>query len=74
MVVPTFGLAAAWQRVTAEFRGAEQHQSDTFGVANLGVGFILDRRVGITPRISIPFSVSDSDVVFTLSLAFNFGR
>ena len=74
MVLPTFGLAAAWRRVTADFRGAEQHQSDTFGIANLGVGFIFNRHVGITPSISIPFSVSDSDVVFTLALAFNFGR
>ncbi|MGH9253237.1 MAG: hypothetical protein ACRD3C_01570 [Vicinamibacterales bacterium] len=72
MVVPTFGLAAAWQRVTFDTGTTERDVSDTFGIANLGVGFIFNRNVGITPSISIPFSVADSDVVFTLAFAFNF--
>jgi len=74
MVVPTFGLAAAWQRVTFDMGATERDVSDTYGIANLGVGFIFNRNVGITPSISIPFSVADSDVVFNLALTFNFGR
>jgi hypothetical protein len=74
MVVPTFGLAAAWQRVSIESGGQESSASDTFGVATLGVGFIFNRNVAITPSIAIPFSVADSDVVFTLAFTFGFGR
>lgn len=73
MIVPTFGLAAAWQRVSAEVGDVDSDASDTFGVANLGVGFIFDRRIGITPGISIPFSVGDSDVAFTIGFTFAFG-
>ena len=74
MVVPTFGLAAAWQRTSFEVGNVESDDSDTFGVANLGVGLIFDRRIGITPGISIPFSVGDSDVAFTIEFTFGFGR
>jgi hypothetical protein len=73
MVVPTFGLAAAWRRVTLDTGAVERDVSDTFGVANLGVGFIFDRRIGITPSLSIPFSVSDSDAIFSIAFSFNFG-
>ena len=72
--MPTFGLAAAWQQVTVEAGGVDTDESDSYGVANLGVGFIFNRLIGITPGISIPFSVSDSDVTFTIGFAFNFGR
>ena len=74
MIVPTFGLSAAWTRVSFERAGVESDDSDTYGVASLGVGFIFDRRIGITPGISIPFSVGDSDVAFTIEFTFGFGR
>jgi hypothetical protein len=73
MVVPTFGLAALYQRVTADLNGAESSDSDTGGIANVGVGLIFNRNVGITPGISIPFAVGDSDVIFTIRLTFSFG-
>jgi hypothetical protein len=73
MVVPFFGLAAGYTRVTTEFGGVETSASDTGGVADLGVGLILTRTVGITPQVSIPFSSGGSDAVFTIRLTFNFG-
>jgi hypothetical protein len=73
MVVPTFGLAAAWQRVTLDAGTVERDVSDTFGIANMGVGFIFNRRIGITPSLSIPFSVSDSDAIFHIAFSFNVG-
>jgi hypothetical protein len=70
MVVPTFGLAG---RATVEVGGVERDSSDTSGAANVGVGFIFNQRIGITPSIVIPFSVADSDVVFSLGFTFHFG-
>lgn len=74
MVVPFFGLAALYQRVTSEIGGTEVSASDTGGLADLGVGLIFNRNVGITPFISIPFSAGSSDVAFTLRFTFNFGQ
>jgi hypothetical protein len=43
-------------------------------VASLGVGFIVNRNVGITPSLAIPFSAGSDDPVFTIRITFNFGR
>jgi hypothetical protein len=74
MVVPFFGLAALYQRVKTEIGDVENSASDTGGVANLGVGFIVNRTVGITPSLAIPFSAGGDDPIFTIRLTFNFGR
>ena len=72
-VVPFFGLSVGYTRVTTEIGGDETSASDTGGIADLGVGLILTRTVGITPQVSIPFSGGGSDAVFTIRLTFNFG-
>lgn len=73
-VIPTFGLFAIYSNVTSEFGSIEESASDTSGLANLGVGFVFNRNVGVLPLLSIPFStVGGSDVVFTLQFTFNFG-
>jgi hypothetical protein len=74
MVVPSFGLSLGWQRMKASLSGQTATDSETFGVASLGVGFVFNRRIGIVPSISIPFSAPQSDVTFTLGMAYNFGR
>jgi hypothetical protein len=73
MVVPFFGLALLYERVTTEIAGTEASASDTGAVADLGVGFIFDRRVGITPSISVPFAAGGSDAAFNVRFTFNFG-
>ena len=52
--------------------GQDSSASDTFGLATLGVGFIFNRSAAVTPSITIPFSVPDSDVMFTLGFTFSF--
>jgi hypothetical protein len=74
MVVPFFGLAALYQRLKTEVDDVEASASDTGGVANLGVGFIVNRTVGITPSLAIPFSVGSDDPIFTIRITYNFGR
>jgi hypothetical protein len=74
MVVPFFGLSAVYDRVMTDFGGVETSFSDTGGIADLGVGFLFNRNVGITPLISVPFSTGGSDVIFTLRFSFNFGK
>jgi hypothetical protein len=73
MVIPNFGLALHYDRVTVEFRGADESESDSSGLASVGVGFVFNRNVGISPSIAVPFSAGNSDVIFTIRLSFNFG-
>jgi hypothetical protein len=74
MVIPNFGLALHYDRVTVEFGGEDESESDSSGLANIGVGFVFNRNVGITPSIAVPFSAGDSDVIFTVSFTFHFGQ
>lgn len=74
MVVPFFGLSAVYQRVKTEVGDADDSFSDTGGVAEVGVGLIVNGTVGITPSLSIPFAAGGDDPVFTIRITFNFGR
>lgn len=73
-VIPTFGLFAVHTRVTAEVGGSERTDSDPSGLASIGVGFLFNRNVAIVPAVLVPFSASNGDAVFSIHLAFNFGR
>jgi hypothetical protein len=73
MVVPTFGLAAVFNQVSVEFGDVDESEWDTSGAATVGVGFIFNRNVGITPALIVPFSAGDSDVIFSIRLSFGFG-
>jgi hypothetical protein len=54
--------------------GAEATESDTHGLATFGVGFVFNRRIGITPGISVPFGIlGGSEVAFALAFAMGFG-
>jgi hypothetical protein len=74
-IVPTFGLAVIYNRITADFGGIDSTASDGSGRATVGVGFIFGQNVGITPAIVIPFSAEgEADSIFSLRLSFGFGR
>jgi hypothetical protein len=72
-IVPTFGVDAVRERIARESGGVEQDETDGYGLAALGVGFIVNRRFSITPEIGVPFSAADSDVIFTVRFAYGFG-
>ena len=73
-VIPTFGLFALRTRVTAELAGSDTTETDRSGLAIIGVGFVFNRNFAVKPAVSIPFSVPSSDAVFSIELAFSFGR
>jgi len=73
-VVPFFGLALVHTRLSSTFGGDETTFTDNGGHADLGVGFIFSKKTGITPSVSIPFSMGGSDATFMIKFAFNFGK
>jgi hypothetical protein len=72
-IVPTFGLAAIYNRVTIEVADNDVTESDSSGRASVGVGFIFGENIGITPTLVIPFSVDNADPIFGIRLSFAFG-
>jgi hypothetical protein len=73
-VIPTFGLFAVHSRVTAEAGGSENTATDASGLASVGVGLLFNRNVSVIPEVLVPFSAGNGDAVFSIKLAYNFGR
>jgi hypothetical protein len=73
-IVPTFGLDLAFDRVTAELAGVETSERETYGIARVGVGFVLNERIGILPILGVPLGLDDSDPEFSFTISYTFGR
>jgi hypothetical protein len=73
-VVPTFGLDIAYDRVKAEVLDVETTARETYVIARVGVGFILNKRIGLLPALGIPLGLDDSDPEFSIVVAYHFGR
>lgn len=72
-VVPTFGLDIAYDRVRASVGDVETTARETYLIARAGVGFLLNRRIGIVPELGIPLGLDGSDPVFTILFSYTFG-
>ena len=75
-VVPTFGLAVIYDRLSAKSRngGNTATSSDGLGNVSVGVGFVMNGNVGITPSLIVPFAAVNNDPIFLLDFTFNFNR
>ena len=73
-LVPTVGLAVnrTTVKISVEDFGSER-VSRTYGVAQLGLGIILNRRSAITPSVAIPFGIDDVEPSFSLVFSYAFG-
>lgn len=73
---PTFqaipGFAVSIGRVMLTFDDGfdEVTDSDTIGLAQFGIGLILNRTVAITPAVSIAFTGEDTSTSFSLGVQF----
>jgi hypothetical protein len=75
-VVPSVGLSYAYGNSKAEDdAGATLFEfSDSYGLAQMGVGIIVNQNISIRPGIDIPLGLEGSDPTFGLTLGYNFGR
>jgi hypothetical protein len=75
-IVPSVGLSYAYRKDRAQDNaGATLFEiSDHYGLAQLGLGFILHSNLSIRPRMDIPLGFDVTDPTFGLSLSYNFGK
>jgi len=73
-LLPFASAQLAYARMKMEFDGESESESETFGVLNLGMGFLFNRRFGVRPSLAIPVGLEDADPVFGLSFVVGFGR
>jgi hypothetical protein len=73
-IVPTGGLGLAYLKVKADNGTTSSSASETYGLMNLGVGFIFNSQIAVRPLISIPLGLDGGDTSFGLTVGYNFGN
>jgi hypothetical protein len=73
-IIPAAGLSLAYGKVSTDVDGvAAPDQSNTYGLARLGVGFVFNRTIAVRPSVDIPLGLDNSDPSFGLTVAYSFG-
>lgn len=75
-VAPSAGLSYAYEKSQAENdAGALLFQiSNSYLLAQVGVGFILNSNISLRPRIDIPLGWNSNEPTLGFTVGFNFGR
>jgi hypothetical protein len=75
-VVPAVGLSFAYGTQKAEnTAGATLFEiSNSYGLARVGVGIVLNHNVSVRPAVDIPLGFEGSNPTFGLTVGYNFGK
>ena len=47
--------------------------SDSYGLAQLGIGLVMNQNISIRPSVDIPLGLTGSNARFGMTLGYNFG-
>jgi hypothetical protein len=73
-IVPNFGLDIAYDRLTGDLGEIETTIArETYVILRVGVGFILNKRLGFVPALGVPLGLEGGDPDFSFVVAYNFG-
>ena len=74
-IVPNGGLSFAYTKAEIEDADGDTvlEGSESYGILNLGLGFVFNSRVGVAPAVQIPVGLEDADATFGLNVSLNFG-
>jgi hypothetical protein len=74
-IVPTAGLSWAHTKLSAKDSVGTSlgSVSDSYGLAQIGVGLVMNQNISIRPSVDIPLGLTGSSASFGLTLGYNFG-
>ena len=73
-LVPAAGLGFAYSRTVFRTTDGDVQDSSPYGIADFGLGFVIDRRVAIRPFVSRPFGLEDAEASVGVSVSMIFRR
>jgi hypothetical protein len=74
-IVPTAGISWAHTKLSAKNDAGTSlgSASDSYGLAQLGVGLVMNQNISIRPSVDIPLGLTGSSARFGMTLGYNFG-
>jgi hypothetical protein len=74
-IVPTAGISWAHTKLSAKDDAGTSlgSASDSYGLAQLGVGLVMNQNISIRPSVDIPVGLTGSNARFGMTLGYNFG-
>jgi hypothetical protein len=72
-ILPSVGFAYVNQNLEIESDIVNFDESDDFGLLTLAAGFVFNEKVTVRPSFALPVGVDDSEPIFGIGFAFNFG-
>jgi len=73
-IIPAGGLGVQYLKVKADDGTGSTSASDTYGVLNLGVGFVFNSQIAVRPGVSVPLGLEGGEASFGLTVGYNFGN
>lgn len=75
-IIPAASLSfvSASAKAKDQVSGASNSQSDTFGLLDLGLGFVFNEVFALRPGVAIPIGLDGASTTFGLTLGLNFGQ
>ncbi len=74
-IVPTAGISWAHTKLSAKDSVGTSlgSASDSYGLAQLGIGLVMSQNISIRPSVDIPLGLTGSNARFGMTLGYNFG-
>jgi hypothetical protein len=74
-IVPTAGISWAHTKLSAKDSAGTSlgSASDSYGLAQLGIGLVMNQNISIRPSVDIPLGLTGSNARFGMTLGYNFG-
>jgi len=74
-IIPTAGISWAHSKISAKDDAGTDlgSVSDSYGLAQFGLGLVMNQNISIRPSVEIPLGLEGSDARFGVTLGYNFG-
>lgn len=72
-IVPAISAGFVYASTILDAVGGSTTQDDTYGVAGLTLGFVLNDQLAIRPTVSVPFGLDGAEPSFGIGFTLNYG-
>lgn len=72
-LVPSASVAFVYSSASVDVFGGTFDGDDTYGMAGIGLGVLLNSQLSIRPSVSMPFGVEDAKPIYGIGVTLNYG-